>query len=144
MPEAKHRSADGAASRRTLPAALRAHCWQPGQSGNPGGQSGDYGEALRLTRRAAPAAVRRLIELMDSDDERVAAVACNAILDRALGKPAALPAVPIGGPGCPLDRFDPTLFDPRNLTEEQVDRLLVYMVDTGLLTEEKVVEWLRA
>ena len=31
--------------------------------------------------------MRRLIELMDSEDERVAAVACNAILDRAFGKP---------------------------------------------------------
>ena len=30
--------------------------------------------------------MRRLIELMDSEDERVAAVACNSILDRALGK----------------------------------------------------------
>jgi hypothetical protein len=53
------------------------------ESGNPGGLSGDYGEALRLARQAAPQAVRRLIELMNSDDEQVAAVACNAILDRA-------------------------------------------------------------
>jgi hypothetical protein len=35
----------------------------------------------------APYAVGRLIELMDSEDERVAVVACNAILDRGLGKP---------------------------------------------------------
>jgi hypothetical protein len=33
--------------------------------------------------------MRRLIELMRSEDERVAAVACNAILDRALGKAVA-------------------------------------------------------
>ena len=42
---------------------------------------------MRLARQAAPKAVRRLIELMGSEDERVAAVACNAILDRAFGKP---------------------------------------------------------
>jgi hypothetical protein len=32
-------------------------------------------------------AVERLAELMESPDERVAAVACQAILDRAYGKP---------------------------------------------------------
>ena len=31
--------------------------------------------------------MRRLIELMNSEDERVAAVACNSILDRAFCKP---------------------------------------------------------
>jgi hypothetical protein len=39
-----------------------------------------------LARQAAPYAVHRLIELMDSEDERVAAVACNSILDRAFGR----------------------------------------------------------
>jgi hypothetical protein len=42
---------------------------------------------MRLARQAAPYAVHRLIALMDSADERVAAVACNAILDRAFGRP---------------------------------------------------------
>ena len=45
---------------------------------------------MKLARQAAPDAVRRLIELMNSEDERVAAVACNSILDRALGKPKAV------------------------------------------------------
>ncbi len=84
---AKLRSAEGAAKRRTLPPALAAHCWKPGQSGNPTGLSGAYGEAISLARLAAPDAVRRLVELMHSDDERVAVVACNSVLDRALGKP---------------------------------------------------------
>jgi hypothetical protein len=61
--------------------------WKPGQSGNPSGNSGEYGVAIKLAQRAAPKAVRRLIELMASEDERVAAVACNSILDRAFGKP---------------------------------------------------------
>jgi hypothetical protein len=67
--------------------AMRSRMWQPGQSGNPSGHSGEYGTAIKLAQRAAPKAMRRLIELMDSEDERVAAVACNAILDRAFGKP---------------------------------------------------------
>ena len=69
--------------------AMRSRMWKPGQSGNPTGQSGEYGTAIKLAQRAAPKAVRRLIELMDSADERVVAVACNAILDRAFGKPKA-------------------------------------------------------
>jgi hypothetical protein len=76
-----------AAPKRSLPPALAANRWRPGQSGNPSGHSGEYGVAIKLAQRAAPYAVRRLIELMDSEDERVAAVACNSILDRALGKP---------------------------------------------------------
>src|SRR5215471_7773500 len=75
------------APRRALPPAVSANRWKPGQSGNPSGQSGEYGQAVRLARQAAPYAVQRLIQLMDSDDERVAAVACNSILDRAFGRP---------------------------------------------------------
>ena len=48
---------------------------------------GTYGEAVKLARAAAPKALDRLIELIDSADERVAVVASNAILDRAFGKP---------------------------------------------------------
>jgi hypothetical protein len=61
--------------------------WKPGQSGNPSGYSAAYGEAVRLARQAAPYAINRLIELMDSEDQRVAAVACNSVLDRAFGRP---------------------------------------------------------
>jgi hypothetical protein len=75
------------APKRVLPAALADNRWRPGQSGNPSGHSGEYGQAMRLARQAAPYAVHRLIALMDSEDERVAAVAANAILDRAFGKP---------------------------------------------------------
>src|SRR5262249_9268815 len=66
---------------------MRSRMWKPGQSGNPTGYSGAYGEVARLARQAAPYAVQRLIQLMDSDDERVATVACNSVLDRAFGRP---------------------------------------------------------
>ena len=75
------------APKRALPPALAANRGQPGQSGNPSGHSGGYGETIRLARQAASDAVRRLFELTQSEDERVAAVACNATLDRAFGKP---------------------------------------------------------
>ena len=92
------------APKRKLPAALAANRWRPGQSGNPTGHSGEYGEAMRLARQATPGAVWRLIELAELDqvddqgnliplkelpeaDRRVIAVATNALLDRAFGKP---------------------------------------------------------
>jgi hypothetical protein len=37
--------------------------------------------------RHTPSIVHQLIALLDSEDERVAVVACNSILDRAFGKP---------------------------------------------------------
>ncbi len=78
--------------KKPLPPALAANLWNPGQSGNPGGLGGAYAECLRLAREASPRAMERLKELMESDDERVAAVACNAILDRAFGKPKEIPS----------------------------------------------------
>jgi hypothetical protein len=75
------------APKQPLPPALAANVWRPGQSGNPSGHSGEYGEVIRLARAHSMRAVERLAELMESPDERVAAVACQAILDRAHGKP---------------------------------------------------------
>lgn len=75
------------APKRILPPALAANLWRPGQSGNPRGHSAEYGEVMRLARALSVRAVERLGELLESDDERVVAVAANAILDRAFGKP---------------------------------------------------------
>jgi len=44
-------------------------------------------EVETLAREAAPEAIRRLIALMDTGEGRIAIAACNAILDRAVGKP---------------------------------------------------------
>jgi hypothetical protein len=57
------------------------------QSGDMSGLSGEQGETVSLALQAAPAAIRRLIELTSSRDERVASVACNAVLYWALGSP---------------------------------------------------------
>jgi hypothetical protein len=95
------------APKRKLPPALAANRWRPGQSGNPSGHSGEYGEAMRLARQAAPRAILRLMELAALDrideqgnliplhqlpeaDPRVVAVAANSLLDRAFGRPKQL------------------------------------------------------
>lgn len=89
-----------------LPKALADRRWRPGQSGNPAGHTGEYGEVMKIARSYAPAAMHRLAELaelsqLDSEgnlvplsdlpdaDRRVIAVAANSILDRAFGKPKA-------------------------------------------------------
>src|SRR5262245_13135532 len=74
------------APKRPLPPALAANIWRPGQRGNPSGHSGECGEVIRLARALSVRAVQRLGELLESPDERVVAVAANAILDRAFGK----------------------------------------------------------
>ena len=91
--------------------------------------NGQYGEAISLARQAAPDAVRRLIQLMSSDDERVSVVACNAILDRAFGKPREQPqeATP-----------------PEEMSDQELeDRIVHYLVQGGL-SERKAREVVRA
>jgi hypothetical protein len=121
------------APKRRLPSALAANRWRPGQSGNPSGHSGEYGEAMRLARQAAPDAVRRLTEMAEVDDShrhddesllpfssgadhRVVTVAANALIERAFGKPR---------------EYDPTAeqaqqkpaFDPSLYTFEELEQL---------------------
>ena len=76
---------------RTLSPSFLKQQWKPGQSGNPQGHTAEYGEVVGLARSFSARAIERLGELMESADERVAAVACNAILDRAFGKPQPRP-----------------------------------------------------
>jgi hypothetical protein len=101
--------------KRSLSPAFTANIWRPGRSGNPTGHSGLYGEAVSLARHAAPAAVKRLIELMSSDDERVASVACNSLLDRAFGKPREYDPK--------TEPADTPRFDPRAYTAEQLNQI---------------------
>lgn len=59
-----------------------------GQSGNPGGRPKEDNEAKALARKHGKHAIRRLVTLIDAQDERVAVAAAQAILDRGYGKPA--------------------------------------------------------
>ena len=72
---------------RDVPENARPYKWRPGQSGNPSGRGGLYHECRRLASEASPAAMLRLIELMNAEDERVAYMASVAVLDRAGVKP---------------------------------------------------------
>ena len=83
----------------------RLRPWQPGQSGNPGGVAGRYGEVVRLARAASPEMIRHLIAIASDpgEDTRARIVAAQTILDRAWGKPkeaqpeAAAPALDLTG-----------------------------------------------
>lgn len=59
-----------------------------GQSGNPGGRPKEAAEVKALARTHCKAAVEELARLMASTDEKTRLAACNAMLDRGIGKPA--------------------------------------------------------
>jgi hypothetical protein len=62
--------------------------FQPGQSGNPGGQSRFYFDCRRIARDASPEMMRGLIELAkNAEGERVRSVCIIAVLDRAGVRP---------------------------------------------------------
>ena len=56
-------------------------------SPNAGGRPRVVAEIRDLARQHGPAAVRRLVQLMRSDDEQVAVAACRVLLDRGYGRP---------------------------------------------------------
>lgn len=62
--------------------------FQKGQSGNPGGRPKEAAQVKELARKHAPAAIRKLFELMKCGNPRVEVAAAQAVLDRAYGKPA--------------------------------------------------------
>jgi hypothetical protein len=89
----------------------------PGRSGNKGGRPKVESRLRKLAQRHSKRAIERLVELMESRNPRVAVLACQAILDRGIGKPRQAievstdPAAPppqfnisfaLGGPGNPL------------------------------------------
>ena len=81
--------------------------FKSGQSGNPGGRPRGEQEVIELAREHGPRAVGRLIELIEADDARTSIAACNAVLDRAFGKPTA--RLGWGGPDEPPIRITPNV-----------------------------------
>ncbi len=61
--------------------------FQKGQTGNPGGRTKAYAECQALARERSVEAMGHLCRLMASDDERVALMAADKVLERAWGKP---------------------------------------------------------
>src|ERR1019366_10013120 len=90
---------------RDTPARDARGKFLPGRSANPGGRPAIAAEIKTAFQAHGPAALKRLVALMGSEDEQVAVAACRAILDRAYGKPVqelsvsaapVLPSEPIG------------------------------------------------
>ncbi|MGE0052937.1 MAG: DUF5681 domain-containing protein [Hyphomicrobium sp.] len=67
-------------------ACLEPTMWKPGQSGNPTGKSKRLEEIRSLAKENSRRALERLVDLIDSDDERIALMAAREVLDRAWGK----------------------------------------------------------
>lgn len=61
--------------------------FEKGRSGNPGGRPKAEGAIRDIAQQYGPIAIHKLGALMNSSNPRVAIAACNAILDRAYGKP---------------------------------------------------------
>jgi hypothetical protein len=59
----------------------------PGQSGNPSGRPKVVAEIRELARAHAPAALAKVVALIDHADARVAFAAAKEILDRVYGRP---------------------------------------------------------
>lgn len=61
----------------------------PGVTGNPGGRPKTPPDVRSALEAGSLAAAQRLVDLVSSEDERVALAASLALLDRTLGKPSA-------------------------------------------------------
>lgn len=62
--------------------------FEKGQSGNPGGRPKESAEVKALAREHGPAAIAKLVELMNCGSPRTEVAAAQALLDRGYGKPA--------------------------------------------------------
>ena len=91
----------------------------PGVSGNPSGRGGLYLECRRLASEESPDAMRRLIGLMEAEDERVSYMATVAVLDRSGVKPIDYDPT--------QDQVQPS-WDPGALTDEERENLKAYLV----------------
>lgn len=80
-----HRASTKKRREATL-ACLEPTMWKLGQSGNPSGKSKRFEEIRSLAKENSRRTLDRLVELIDSEDERVALMAAKELLDRAWGK----------------------------------------------------------
>lgn len=60
--------------------------WKPGESGNPSGLSKKHFELQAIARAKSPRAFERVVELVESPDERIALMASKEVLERAFGR----------------------------------------------------------
>ena len=105
-----------------------------GKSGNPGGRTKQFAQCQRLCREASPDAARRLIELIQSEDERVALMAADKVFERAWGRPKDY------DPNAESAKKAPP-FDPKLYTTDELRRMQEVMTmiarRQGLLPPEE-------
>ena len=105
-----------------------------GKSGNPGGRTKQFAQCQRLCREASPDAARRLIELMQSEDERVALMAADKVFERAWGRQKE------DDPNAEAPKKAPP-FDPKLYTTDELRRMQEVMtmiaVRQGLIPLEE-------
>jgi hypothetical protein len=74
---------------------LLAPQWSKGQSGNPGHKRGEWHEARSICAKADADAARKLVQLLNSPDDRVAFMAAKEIIERNHGKVSEGPTPPV-------------------------------------------------
>jgi hypothetical protein len=115
------------ARRRTkkLPTALAARLWRPGQSGNPSGRSGRYGEMQRLCREFSPQGAQVLIDIAldPNEDSRCRIVATQELFSRGWGK---APEYDPKADEPETPPIDPSQFSPKQ--REQIKRVLLMLL----------------
>jgi hypothetical protein len=99
-------------------AALRLTQWKPGQVVNPGGRTDDYIKCQRICREASPDAARKLVELINDPDPRIALMAADKIVDRAWGRPRDYD--PKRDAEHPRPTFDPRAYSTAELLQLEV------------------------
>jgi uncharacterized protein DUF5681 len=87
--------------------------FKKGQSGNPGGRPKSHREITQLALEGSEHAIRRLIALTSSKDERVALSACIAVLDRGIGKPVQTVAGDAANPIAMGGKIEMVVVDPK-------------------------------
>ena len=88
--------------------------FKKGDVANPFGKGGQYQECMRLYRDASPKAARKMIALLESDDDRVVLLAAEKIMDRSWGR------VKDADPG----QADPEAAERRQKIRAEVIRML--------------------
>jgi hypothetical protein len=92
--------------------------WQPGTVINPGGRTDDYLACQRICREASPTAARKLVELINDPDPRIALMAADKIVDRAWGRPRDYD--PKRDAEHPRPTFDPRAYSTAELLQLEV------------------------
>ncbi len=88
--------------------------------------------AQRLCREASPEAARKLIQLMDDPDPRIALMAADKVYERAWGK--APDYDPKRDAEAPPLRFDPRAYSPEEL--EQLEVALKLLLEGRTVVEK--------